>query len=108
MFPDTTEAAKVVPVTELRSRYYLRLTTRDVPGVMAQVTHVLGSQNISLASISQRESEGTDIVPVVITTHLAREGSIRQAIAEIDALPAMQKPTVCLRIVDQPKEFAGG
>lgn len=108
IFPDTTEAAKVLPVAELRSRYYLRVTTKDVPGVMAQVTRVLGTQNISLAAISQRESDGTDVVPVVITTHSAKEGAVRQAIEEIDALREIQKPTVCLRIVDQPKEFAGG
>jgi len=45
-------------------------------------------------------------VPVVITTHLAREGSIQAALKAIDKLPAIAPPTTCLRIVDLPKEFA--
>jgi hypothetical protein len=48
------------------------------------------------------------MVPVVITTHRAREGAVRKALAEIDALATISPPTVCLRIIDQPKEFAGG
>ncbi len=45
-------------------------------------------------------------MPVVITTHVAREGPVRAALAEINALPAVAGPAVCLRIVDEPKEFA--
>jgi hypothetical protein len=44
-------------------------------------------------------------VPVVITTHQAREGDVRAALNEIDSLKTIQPPTVCLRIIDQPKEF---
>lgn len=107
IYPDSTTAADVLPVDELQSRYYLRVTAKDAPGVMAQVTRVLGDKNISLSAISQRESNEGEMVPVVITTHLAREGAMRQALKEIDALPNIQPATVCLRIVDQPKEFAG-
>jgi homoserine dehydrogenase len=107
IFPDATPAASPVPVSDLRSRYYLRLTTRDVPGVMAAVTGVLGEHGISLAAINQRESNEGEMVPVVIMTHVAREGAMRQALTEIDALGNIQPATVCLRIVDQPKEFAG-
>jgi homoserine dehydrogenase len=94
-------------VDQLQSRYYLRLTARDMPGVMAQATRVLGNHNISLASIKPRESEAGNIVPVVITTHHASEGAIRAALKEVDQLPNIQPSTVCLRIVDEPKEFAG-
>ena len=44
-------------------------------------------------------------MPVVITTHLAKEGAIRQALAEFASLDVIQSPTTCLRIIDQPKEF---
>jgi homoserine dehydrogenase len=106
IFPDSTPPAQVLPVDQLQSRYYLRITARDMPGVMAQATRVLGNHDISLASIKQRESEAGNIVPVVITTHHAREGAIRRAIKEVDQLPNIQPSTVCLRIVDEPEEFA--
>jgi homoserine dehydrogenase len=107
IFPDTTPPADVLPFEQLESRYYLRLSARDVPGVLADVTAALGRNGISLSAVLQRESNDSQMVPVVITTHLAREGAVRKALAEIDRLPTITPPTVCLRIIDQPKEFAG-
>jgi homoserine dehydrogenase len=108
VFPDTAAKAAVLPFEELQSRYYLRLTAKDVPGVLADVTAALGKNGISLSAVLQRESNESKTVPVVITTHLAREGSVRKALAEIDALPTVTPKTVCLRIIDQPKEFSNG
>jgi len=106
IFPDSARRATMLPIEELQSRYYLRLTARDVPGVMAEVAHALGAHGISLSGIHQRESDASQFVPVVITTHLAREGAIRAALKVIDALPTIQPPTVCLRVIDQPREFS--
>jgi len=105
IFPDSVPAAQVLPFEQLRSRYYLRLTARDVPGVMADATRALGDAGISLSAISQHEQSDGQFVPVVITTHMANEGSIGKALKAIDALPTIKAPTVCLRIIDQPKEF---
>jgi homoserine dehydrogenase len=108
IFPDATSPADVLPIEELQSRYYIRLMARDVPGVMAEVTEALGRDKISLSAVLQRESDEGQYVPVVITTHLAREGAMRQALKAIDSLKTIQPPSVCLRIIDQPREFAGG
>ena len=108
IFPDSASPAMVLPIDDLQSRYYLRLTARDVPGVMAQVALALGDHHISLSGIHQRETDASQFVPVVITTHMAREGDLRQALRVIDALPTIQPPTVCLRVIDQPKEFSQG
>ena len=107
VFPDTTEAARVLPFDELQSRYYLRLLAKDVPGVLAQVTRALGDHGISLSAIHQREADAGQFVPVVITTHLSKEGSMKAALKAIDALPTITRPSACLRIIDPPKEFAG-
>lgn len=105
--PDQAKAAKILPIGELKSRYYLRLSATDEPGVLAQVTAALGRHGISVAAVLQREPDGeTKRVPVVITTHLALEANMRAALHEIDALATIAPPTVCLRILDQPKEFA--
>ncbi len=104
---DAIPPAQVQPMHELRSRYYLRLMALDQPGVLSQVTAALSRQGISLSAIRQKEMEDGGRVPVVITTHLASEGAMRHALKEIDALPTISRPTACLRIADQPKEFAG-
>jgi homoserine dehydrogenase len=108
IFPDTTAPANVLPIEDLRSRYYLRLQAADRPGVLADVTEILGRQGISLSAVLQRETHDGQSVPVVITTHRAAEGAMRAALKEIDALPSITPPSVCLRIIDQPKEYAEG
>jgi homoserine dehydrogenase len=105
IFPDSAAPAKVLPPAELHSRFYLRVTAKDQPGVMAQISHALGKHNISLSAILQRESTDSKVVPIVITTHVSQEGAVRGALKEIDLLPTIIAPTVCLKIVDQPKEF---
>jgi homoserine dehydrogenase len=108
IFPDSVAPANVLPFDQTRSRYYLRLTCRDEPGVLGQVAQILGQHGISLSAIRQRETDDSQYVPVVITTHRAAEGAVQDALRVIDALPTIQPPTVCLRIIDQPEEFAGG
>src|SRR5205085_5591352 len=105
IYADQTPAASVLPFDELKSRYYLRLTAKDEPGVMASVTGILGNLGISLSAILQPESASGPTVPIVVTTHIANEGAMQKAIAQINALPSITAPTVLLRIVDQPEEF---
>jgi len=107
IFPDQTPAAAVLPFNELQSRYYIRLMAKDQPGVLAQVTAALGRNHISVSAMLQHENTDGQSVPVVITTHLAKEGAMQAALKEIDALGTVAPPAVCLRIVDQPKEFGG-
>lgn len=107
IFPDSVPAVDVLPFEETRTRYYLRLTCKDEPGVLGQVTQVLGRHAISLSAIRQQETHDGQYVPVVITTHQAREGAMRASLGAIDALATIQGPSVCLRIVDMPSEFGG-
>jgi homoserine dehydrogenase len=108
IYPDNTPPANVLPFDQLETRYYLRLMARDVPGVLAEIAEALGRNGISLSAVLQRESDAGQHVPLVITTHKAREGSMRAALKAIDALKTVEPPTVCLRILDQPREFDGG
>jgi homoserine dehydrogenase len=98
----------LLPFADLSSRYYLRLTARDEPGVLAQVTKVLGAHRISLSAVLQQEASRSRFVPVVITTHLAREGDMQNALRRINRIKSLKPPAVCLRIIDPPREFAGG
>ena len=60
------------------------MTALDVPGVMAQITNILSKHGISLAGVNQHESKAGQSVPIVITTHEARDGAVMKAMAEID------------------------
>ena len=106
IFPDTVPPATTIPVEQTQTRYYLRLMCRDEPGVMGQVANILGQHGISLSAIRQPETDHVEYVPVVITTHRAGEGPLRQALRVIDQLPTIIPPTVCLRVMEPPQEFA--
>ena len=73
---------------------------------MGQVAQILGQLGISLSAIRQPETDHVQHVPVVITTHRAGEGPLRDALRVIDKLPTIVPPTVCLRVMEPPTEFA--
>ncbi len=87
-----------IPPNEVISRYYLRLLARDEPGVLAQVTRILGDNDISIDSVIQHGRSRSDRVPVILTTHRAREASVQQALSELKDLPPLGDQPVLLRI----------
>jgi homoserine dehydrogenase len=106
IYPDVVARAETVPMAQTKTRYYLRLMCRDQPGVMGHVAQLFGKHGISLSAIRQPETDHVENVPVVITTHRADEGSVRAALADIDRLATIVPPTVCLRVMEPPREFA--
>ncbi len=91
---------------ELASRFYLRLTVLDEPGVLAQITGVLGQNQISISSLIQHEpcsEKNPRLVPLVIMTHEAREGAASKAIKQIEQLSSVQGGCVRLRVVENSK-----
>jgi homoserine dehydrogenase len=74
-------------MSSLRTRYFVRLLTVDRPGVMAAVATVLGDRGISLASVVQKEivelSDAGPAAEIVLTTHLANEAAVQDALATL-------------------------
>jgi homoserine dehydrogenase len=90
---------RIVPMGELRTRYYVRMTVVDRPGVLAQITQVLGEAEISLASFQQPETDAdAGTAEIVLTTHDAREASMQGALREIQRLPVVSEIGTFLRI----------
>ena len=106
VWPDISPSARQLPAQDIQSRYYLRMMALDRPGVLGQVTTILGRCGISISSVLQHEPQGDaqEGVPVIITTHRANEGSIRKALDEVDALDVIKGKSVCIGIVDEHAE----
>src|SRR5262249_9794550 len=93
---------RVTPPEQILSRYYLRFTIADRPGVLASLAQILGERGISIASVIQHDP-GDDApdhgpVPLVIMTHLAVEASLRAALAAIDQLEVVHAASVCMGV----------
>ena len=102
LWPDTHAPAKVIDAGELISRFYIRVNAMDKPGVMAQISRVLGEAGISISAILQHEAAAGQFVPVVITTHEAQQGPLNGAIAQLEQLDVIEGRPVCIRIVEMP------
>ncbi|MCK4628070.1 MAG: ACT domain-containing protein, partial [Sedimentisphaerales bacterium] len=89
---------------EIVSRFYWRLTVVDQPGVFAQIANVLGERKISISACLQHESKSADRVPVVIMTHLARQGDMNKALEDMNKLDIVKEETVCIHVVTPPKD----
>ena len=94
----------IMPLDDLPGRYYMRFQVVDEPGVMAQITSILGAQKLSIASIIQHEPDrrvsGT-MVQLVIMTHEAPEGAARLAVEKIMSLPCVSGTAVRMRVMKE-------
>ena len=93
------EKLVMTPARDVESKFYLRFSVADRPNVLSRISGALGKQRVSIASCHQRGRSVKGAVPVFVITHLAREGAVRKALAEIDSLRRIVKrKTVAIRI----------
>lgn len=89
---------KLRRISEIESRYYIRFSAIDKPGVLAKISGILGRYKISIASVAQKERRHAEIVPVVIMTHEAKEHALRMALAKIDRLSVIKAKSIAIRV----------
>jgi homoserine dehydrogenase len=103
-FSNSSESVRFAPSNKIKSRYYLRFTIADRPGVLAKLAQILGDRGISIASVIQHDP-GDDApddgaVPLVIMTHLAIQADLYAALSEIDRLESVHARSICLGVED--------
>lgn len=97
--PDALSDIPVLPMEEIDTAYYLRLLARDRPGVLADITRILGDRGISIEAIVQKEAAAEETrVPIILLTHVVREGQMNQAIASIEALDSIEGSVTRIRL----------
>jgi len=97
---ENIDDVKLLPMDDIVTNYYLRFSAVDRPGVLSKISGILGAHHISIASVIQKGRKKEGAVPVVMTTHEAREKNMRQALEEIDKLDIVLDRTVLIRIED--------
>ena len=95
------EKRPVLDIGAVVSRYYLRLTTLDKPGVLGKVCTILGNYGVSIASCIQQEVQDDKPVPVVLMTHETLESDLRKALEEIDQLDFIREATHVIRVLQE-------
>ncbi|HWL16762.1 MAG TPA: homoserine dehydrogenase, partial [Opitutus sp.] len=80
------QACRLAPPERIHGRYYLRLTVKDRPGVLARIASVTADQHVSIASVIQGPADRPDAASLVLTTHDSNELAIQRTLARLKKL----------------------
>jgi len=90
--------AKISPIANLQTQYYLRAIARDVPGVIGEIGGVLGRQGVSIRTILQKDIH-SNLADIVIMTQTVREGQFQEVVEEMRHLPEIEAVPTVIRVV---------
>ncbi len=90
-------SATIIDPEKRSSKYYLRILSKDAPGMLANIAGVFGKYDISIASVMQKET-GEEYVPLIILTHTVNEANILIARKEIEAFEYVKGDITLIRV----------
>lgn len=97
--PEHLNDFEVLPIDKVETAYYLRITARDVPGVLSKITLILSEANIGIEAVIQHEGEeGEEYVPLIIITDRAIEQKLDEAVDKIQSLSTTKGDVVRIRV----------
>ncbi len=89
----------VLDIAEIETAYYLRLAVTDRPGVLADITRILGDHHISIEAILQRTpAKSATSVPVILLTQRVLERNMNNAIVQLERLVSVSGPVHRIRV----------
>ncbi|MBT8122660.1 MAG: homoserine dehydrogenase [Gammaproteobacteria bacterium] len=97
--PDSLTDTPVLAMEDINTAYYLRMQVSDKPGVMADITRILGDAGISIEAILQKEpAAGAERASVILLTHVVKERAMNRAISQIEALDSIDGAVTRIRL----------
>jgi homoserine dehydrogenase len=91
-------AGSVLPIGEAVSRYYVRFSVVDRPGVLAKISAILAAAKIGISSVIQPEGHEGQSVPLILMIHDAPNAAMEKALAKIARLPVVKAAPVMIRV----------
>jgi homoserine dehydrogenase len=86
-------------MAEIKTRYYMRMSVADQPGVLAQISRILGEHAISISSVIQKETDASiRVAEIVIMTHPAEEQAVQKALEETKNLGVVKEISNFVRV----------
>ena len=103
--PSQRVTIPIQPMEATTCCYYLRFRVEDRPGVLAEISGVLGEHQIGIASVIQQKRKGVETlekgVHLVMMTHQAIERDIQAALTKIDQNGFVFEPTILIRVEEK-------
>jgi homoserine dehydrogenase len=97
--PDALSSTPILPIDDVQTAYYLRMQAADRPGVLADVTRVLGDQGISIEAVIQKEpQEDANFATIIMLTQRHVERQMNEAIRRIESLDVISGKITRIRL----------
>ena len=97
--PHALSDVPILGMDDVETAYYLRMQASDKPGVLAEVTSILGNADISIEAILQKEpASGATEASIILLTHVVLEGQMNAAMRQIEALDSIHGELVRIRL----------
>lgn len=97
--PDRLSDTPILSISEIHCAYYLKMTALNQPGVLADVTRILGDNEISIEAIEQkRAGTETQFADVIILTHQTQELKMQLALDQLNSLPSVSERIKRIRV----------
>ncbi len=94
------KSGSVTPIAKVVSRYFVRLSVTDRPGVLAKISAILAAAKIGISSVIQPEGHQGASVPLILMLHAAPNGAVTGALKKISKLPVVKAKPVMIRVED--------
>ena len=94
------DALRWVETADVELRHYIRVSVRDVPGVLGRITSLFGMRQISISSIHQSKARIGYPVDIVLVTHKTPDRVVDQALRDLQNANLLQAPATRIRIED--------
>jgi len=97
--PDALTNTPILPIDDVQTAYYLRMQAADRPGVLADVTRVLGDHGISIEAVIQKEpQEDANFATIIMLTQRHVEKQMNEAIKRIESLDVISGKVTRIRL----------
>lgn len=84
-FANTAEPDASLTFTDnWKTRFFIRVSAADAPGVLARVAGCFARENVSIATMMQKDAVEDGRVPLIFITHAAPEQSMQAALRHLE------------------------
>lgn len=99
--PADTRVEQIKQIEEINSKYYLRITAIDKPGVLHTISGILSKYGISIEAVTQKKRDKGQEVPIFMVMHESMEQNMQNAINEINDLDFIRDDTLFIRFLKE-------
>ena len=84
-------------ITEIESKYFMRMLVEDKPGVLAKIADTLGRNNVSIAQVVQK-NKINDLAELVVITDSVLEQNFADALTSIKGMDITKEISTVIRV----------